>query len=34
LYDCAFSTLTTFLPFHIVGKPVARSGNRHVLAAP
>ncbi len=34
LYDCAYSTLTTFLPFHIVGKPVRRSGNRHVLAAP
>jgi crotonobetainyl-CoA:carnitine CoA-transferase CaiB-like acyl-CoA transferase len=34
LYDCAFSTLTTFLPFHMIGKPVTRSGNRHALAAP
>ncbi len=34
LYDCAFSTLTTFLPFHFIGKPVTRSGNKHVLAAP
>ena len=34
LFDCAFSTLSTFLPFHFTGKPVTRSGNRHVLASP
>ncbi len=34
LFDCAFSTLSTFLPFHFSGKPVTRAGNRHVLAAP
>ncbi|MPZ43333.1 MAG: CoA transferase [Betaproteobacteria bacterium] len=34
LFDCAFSTLSTFLPFHFVGKAVTRSGNRHVLASP
>ena len=34
LFDCAFSTLSTFLPFHFVAKPVTRSGNRHVLASP
>ena len=34
LFDCAFSTLATFMPFHFVGKPVTRSGNRHVLASP
>jgi crotonobetainyl-CoA:carnitine CoA-transferase CaiB-like acyl-CoA transferase len=34
MFDCAFSTLSTFLPFHFVGKPVTRSGNRHVLASP
>lgn len=34
MYDCAFSTLSTFLPFHFVGRPVTRSGNRHVLASP
>ena len=34
LYDCALSALPTFLPFHYVGKPVTRSGNRHSLAAP
>ena len=34
LFDCAFSTLSTFLPFHFVGKPITRSGNRHVLASP
>jgi len=33
-FDCAFSTLSTFLPFHFIGKPVTRSGNRHVLASP
>jgi crotonobetainyl-CoA:carnitine CoA-transferase CaiB-like acyl-CoA transferase len=34
LFDCAFSTLSTFLPFHFTGKPITRSGNRHVLASP
>jgi crotonobetainyl-CoA:carnitine CoA-transferase CaiB-like acyl-CoA transferase len=34
MFDCAFSTLSTFLPFHFVGKAVTRSGNRHVLASP
>lgn len=34
LYDCAVNALSTFLPFHAVGKPVTRSGNRHSLAAP
>lgn len=34
LFDCAVSTLSTFLPFHMVGKPVTRAGNRHSLAAP
>jgi crotonobetainyl-CoA:carnitine CoA-transferase CaiB-like acyl-CoA transferase len=34
MFDCAFSTLSTFLPFHFVGKPVTRAGNRHVLASP
>lgn len=34
LFDCAFSTLTTFLPFHFIGKAVTRAGNRHVLASP
>jgi crotonobetainyl-CoA:carnitine CoA-transferase CaiB-like acyl-CoA transferase len=34
MFDCAFSTLSTFLPFHFVGKTVSRSGNRHVLASP
>jgi crotonobetainyl-CoA:carnitine CoA-transferase CaiB-like acyl-CoA transferase len=34
LFDCACSTLSTFVPFHFVGKPVTRSGNRHVLASP
>jgi len=34
LFDCAFSTLSTFIPFHFIDKPVTRSGNRHVLAAP
>ena len=34
LFDCALSTLSTFLPFHMVGKPVTRAGNRHALAAP
>ena len=34
LFDCAFSTLATFIPFHLAGKPVTRSGNRHVLASP
>ena len=34
LFDCAFSTLATFIPFHFIGKPVTRSGNRHVLASP
>ena len=28
LYDCALSALPTFLPFHYVGKPVTRAGNR------
>lgn len=34
LYDCAISALSTFLPFHAIGNPVTRSGNRHSLAAP
>ena len=34
LFDCACSTLSTFMPFHFIGKPVTRSGNRHVLASP
>lgn len=34
LYDCAFSTLTTFLPFHFIGESVSRGGNKHVLASP
>jgi crotonobetainyl-CoA:carnitine CoA-transferase CaiB-like acyl-CoA transferase len=34
LFDCAVSSLSTFLPFHAVGKKVTRSGNRHSLAAP
>lgn len=34
LFDCAVGALSTFLPFHAVGKPVTRSGNRHSLAAP
>ncbi len=34
LYDCAFSTLTTFLPFHFVGETITRGGNKHVLASP
>ena len=34
LYDCAFSTLTTFLPLHFAGAPVSRYGNGHVLAVP
>lgn len=34
MYDCAFSTLSTFLPFHFVGRSVTRAGNRHVLASP
>lgn len=34
LYDCAVGALSTFLPFHAVGKAVTRSGNRHSLAAP
>ena len=34
LFDCAFSTLATFMPFHFAGKPVTRAGNRHVLASP
>ena len=34
LFDCALSTLSTFLPFHMVGKPAIRAGNRHSLAAP
>lgn len=34
LFDCAVSTLSTFLPFHVVGEVVTRAGNRHSLAAP
>ena len=34
LFDCAVSALSTFLPFHAVGKAVTRAGNRHSLAAP
>jgi crotonobetainyl-CoA:carnitine CoA-transferase CaiB-like acyl-CoA transferase len=34
LFDCAFSTLSTFLPFHFSSRPVTRAGNRHVLASP
>lgn len=34
LYDCAVSALSTFLPFHAIGKEVTRAGNRHSLAAP
>ncbi len=34
LFDCAVSALSTFLPFHMVGKRVTRAGNRHSLAAP
>jgi crotonobetainyl-CoA:carnitine CoA-transferase CaiB-like acyl-CoA transferase len=34
LFDCAMSTMSTFLPFHMIGKPVTRAGNRHSLAAP
>jgi crotonobetainyl-CoA:carnitine CoA-transferase CaiB-like acyl-CoA transferase len=34
LYDCAVGALSTFLPFHAIGKAVTRSGNRHSLAAP
>ena len=34
LYDCAISTLTTFLPLHLAGKRVSRCGNAHVLAVP
>ena len=34
LFDCAIGTLSTFLPFHAVGKPAKRAGNRHSLAAP
>jgi crotonobetainyl-CoA:carnitine CoA-transferase CaiB-like acyl-CoA transferase len=34
LFDCAVGALSTFLPFHAVGKAVTRSGNRHSLAAP
>lgn len=34
LFDCAVSALSTFLPFHAVGKAATRAGNRHSLAAP
>jgi len=34
LYDCAVGSLSTFLPFHAIGKPATRAGNRHSLAAP
>ncbi len=34
LFDCAVGALSTFLPFHAVGKAVTRAGNRHSLAAP
>ncbi len=34
LFDCAVSTLSTFLPFHMVGRPASRAWNRHSLAAP
>lgn len=34
LYDCAISCLTTFLPFHLAGRPAPRIGNRHGFAAP
>lgn len=34
LYDCAVSALSTFLPFHAIGKEVTRAGNAHSLAAP
>lgn len=34
LYDCAVTSLSTFLPFHAVGKTATRAGNRHSLAAP
>ena len=34
LFDCAMSTMSTFLPFHMTGRPVTRAGNRHTLAAP
>jgi crotonobetainyl-CoA:carnitine CoA-transferase CaiB-like acyl-CoA transferase len=34
LFDCAVSTLATFLPFTLIGKPATRAGNSHSLAAP
>jgi len=34
LFDCAVGALSTFLPFHAVGKAATRAGNRHSLAAP
>ncbi|MPZ45608.1 MAG: CoA transferase [Betaproteobacteria bacterium] len=34
LYDCAVGALSTFLPFHAIGKPATRAGNSHSLAAP
>jgi len=34
LFDCAVNALSTFLPFHMIGKPVTRAGNGHSLAAP
>lgn len=34
LHDSAVSCLTTFLPFHLGGRPAPRIGNRHGFAAP
>jgi len=34
LFDCAISTLATFLPFPVSGKTVTRAGNKHSLASP
>jgi len=34
LFDCAVSTLATFLPFPASGKSVTRAGNKHSLASP
>jgi len=34
LFDCAISTLATFLPFPVSGKRVTRAGNKHSLASP
>lgn len=34
LFDCAISSLSTFLPFPVSGKAVTRAGNKHSLASP